>query len=71
MNDAADFLDEATGRIERAVEVITEFGGIPGDHHKQWVLDQALRALMPDQEYDAWRAQRRAEDCDWEEGIAP
>jgi len=33
-------------RIKNAINVITRFGGIDGDHHKAWVLDQAVRALF-------------------------
>lgn len=32
-------------RAERALRVIERFGGIDGDHHKTWVLDQVARAL--------------------------
>jgi hypothetical protein len=69
MNDAADFCDEANGRIERALDVIYEFGGIDGAHHKQWVLDQVVRVLSED--YAAWCAEKRASDHEWDEGIAP
>jgi hypothetical protein len=61
--------------IQLALEVIGRYGGIDGDHHKAWVLDQAVRHLTRGQ-YDAWVA----EQCDgedgpdtysWDEGIAP
>ncbi len=32
-------------QIEDAVGIILRFGGIDGEHHKTWVLDQAVRAL--------------------------
>jgi hypothetical protein len=32
-------------RIEKALGIIHQFGGIDGAHHKQWVLDQVVRAL--------------------------
>lgn len=33
-------------KIKQAVEVIAQYGWIDGGHHKQWVLDQALRVLL-------------------------
>jgi hypothetical protein len=32
-------------RIREAINVGVEYGGIDGDHHKDWVIDQMLRAL--------------------------
>lgn len=32
-------------RIKRALDVIADCGDAEGDHHKQWVLDQVVRAL--------------------------
>lgn len=32
-------------RIDGALEVIVNYGGIDGSHHKAWVLDQAVRYL--------------------------
>jgi|APSaa5957512622_1039677.scaffolds.fasta_scaffold197691_2 hypothetical protein len=62
-------------RTEAALDLIYRYGSIDGNHHKQWVLDQVVRALKgPD--YDAWVT----EFCDgedgpntyfWDEGIAP
>lgn len=36
---------EAERRIALALEYIYRYGSIDGGHHKQWVLDQAVRAL--------------------------
>lgn len=62
-------------KIAAALEVISRYGGIDGGHHKQWVLDQAARALTGDQ-YEEWaRQQRDGEDgpdtYEWDEGIPP
>lgn len=59
-------------RCEAAVEVISSFGSIDGAHHKQWVIDQALRHLLGD-EYAEWVANRNADkDYEpWDVGIAP
>ncbi len=32
-------------RIEKALRIAVRFGGIDGDHHKAWVIDQVVRAL--------------------------
>ena len=67
----------ATTPVEQALEIINRFGGIDGDHHKQWVLDQVVRVLTENEGgYLQWLAQH----CDgedgpetyaWDEGIAP
>jgi hypothetical protein len=52
--------------------IATRFGGIDGEHHKQWVIDQMLRACLQDK-YDDW-VDRMNEDTDydpWDVGIAP
>lgn len=35
----------AKDRIGRALEIAVRYGGIDGDHHKTWVIDQMVRAL--------------------------
>jgi hypothetical protein len=32
-------------RILKAIELAVRFGGIDGDHHKAWVIDQIVRQL--------------------------
>ena len=32
-------------RIDAALTVAVSYGGIDGDHHKAWVIDQMVRAL--------------------------
>ena len=36
---------ELQGRIDRALELAVQYGGIGGDHHKAWVIDQMVREL--------------------------
>lgn len=62
-------------KIEEALAVIEQYGGIDGDHHKQWVLDQVVRALKGD-DYKAWVVEMKAgeegpDTYEWDEGIAP
>jgi hypothetical protein len=32
-------------RIKEALDVMVRYGGTDGDHHKAWVIDQAVRCL--------------------------
>ena len=50
-------------RVDKAIEVAVQYGGIDGDHHKAWVIDQMVRALAGTG-YDALVA----EACDGEDG---
>ena len=36
---------ELQGRINKALELAVRYGGIDGDHHKAWVIDQMVREL--------------------------
>lgn len=38
MNDQAD-------RIQKALDIAVRYGGNDGAHHKDWVIDQMVRAL--------------------------
>lgn len=58
-----------------AIDTIIQYGGIDGDHHKAWVLDQVVRILAED-EYDKIVSEAKdGEDgpdtYEWDEGIAP
>lgn len=62
------------GRSQAALELISQYGSIDGEHHKTWVIDQVVRILAPD--YATWvREQKDGEDGPdtyrWEEGIPP
>lgn len=63
-----------TKRIDAAMAVIERYGGTDGAHHKQWVIDQVVRALVPD--YETWvREICAGEDgpdtYEWDEGVPP
>lgn len=73
-----------SGRIEAALKVVMNYGGIDGGHHKQWVLDQVVRALTGAPEsgtstkYERWKKEYSGDPEDeenyygeWDEGIAP
>lgn len=53
-----------TQRIAKAIRLAVRYGGIDGDHHKAWVIDQMCRALLDGPAY-----QRMVKDaCDGEDG---
>lgn len=59
----------------KALNLIERYGGIDGDHHKTWVIDQVARALLGDR-YEAWVVEMKAGDegpntYEWNVGIAP
>ncbi len=62
-------------RITKALETAASYGDIDGAHHKEWLIDQMVRALTgPD--YAEWvRGVRDGDDGSdtyaWGEGIAP
>lgn len=31
--------------VDKAISLAVEYGGIDGDHHKKWVIDQMIRVL--------------------------
>lgn len=33
-------------RVARALEIAADYGGIDGGHHKAWLIDQMVRALV-------------------------
>lgn len=35
-------------RIKAAIDLAVRYGGIDGDHHKRWVIDQMVRVLAGD-----------------------
>ncbi len=62
-------------KIEKALELILQYGGIDGAHHKTWVIDQVVRVLTGDG-YEQWvRDACDGEDgpdtYDWDVGIPP
>ena len=67
-------------RNEESLDIIFQFGGNDGVHHKQWVLNRAVEELLDrasdDTEYKEWIAEYRSgedgpETYSWDEGVAP
>lgn len=67
--------DIEEARIEEALTVAVRYGGIDGDHHKAWVIDQMVRELTGTRYENFVRAARDGEDgpetYGWDVGIAP
>lgn len=57
-------------KVRAAAEVATRFGGIEGEHHKTWVIDQMLRILMDDK-YGDFIRESGEQGYDWDTGVAP
>lgn len=63
--------DESSQRILDALDIIEKFAGCDGAHHKQWVIDQVLRALTGEG-YELFVEHMLCTSCDeWDTGIAP
>jgi len=65
-------------KIQAAIDLAVQYGSIDGAHHKQWVIDQMLRRLMSDAEYDKFVSESDKGpngEADyympWDKGIAP
>lgn len=53
---------DSQARIERALKLAVKYGGIDGDHHKAWVIDQMVRELT------GCPTVRRMSPCSWADG---
>lgn len=62
-------------RIQAAIDLAVQYGGIDGAHHKTWVIDQMVRALAGDRYEQIVKDAKAGEDgpdtYEWDEGIAP
>jgi hypothetical protein len=64
-----------TLKIQKAIELAVQYGGIAGDHHKAYVIDQMVRTLAGDNYNEIVREAKAGEDgpetYSWNLGIAP
>lgn len=56
-------------RIERAASIAYDFGVFDGEHHKQWVIDQMLRAMLGDAGYCDFVHRSSMKGHDWDQGV--
>jgi hypothetical protein len=68
-------VDETDEAIATALARILQSGGVDGDHHKAWVLDQVARILAGDAYPALVKYVKDGEDgpdtYGWDEGIPP
>jgi len=59
--------------IEKALHLAYQYGTIDGAHHKQWLIDQMVRALTesPETGEGSPAYAEFVGDGEWDEGIAP
>lgn len=59
--------------VKKAVEIAFSYGLIDGNHHKMWVIDQMLRALLGKDYKKAIKDNRLPEDEKdyWDIGTPP
>lgn len=67
--------EDLTDPVKKAMIIIERYGGIDGEHHKTWVIDQVAR-LLTGGEYNRWVIEMKAgedgpDTYDYDEGIAP
>ena len=62
-------------KLRRILDLIEQYGGIDGVHHKQWVLDQSVRVIAENNYNDWVKTYQVGEDGPdtfyWDTGIAP
>jgi hypothetical protein len=63
--------ETGTGDAEKALRILIDHGMTDGAHHKQWVIDQAIRALSGAYYNDLIEVYKEGDTYDWDEGIPP
>ena len=62
-------------RIQKAIKVAVKYGGIDGEHHKNWVIDQMVRILAGNKYEkivkDACNGEDGPNTYEWDCGITP
>lgn len=59
-------------RVDAAIQRILDGLYTDGGHHKQWALEEALKALLTPKQLERLKDREdEANDGLWEEGIAP
>ena len=66
---------EMTEKEQKVLDLIEQYGGIDGAHHKDWLLDQLAR-ILTGEGYEAWVVELKSgedgpETYGYDEGIAP
>lgn len=68
-------MNDSEQKIATAIDLAVRYGGIDGDHHKAWVIDQMVRALGGERYAGIVRDACNGEDgpntYEWDVGIPP
>ncbi len=59
---------DAYGHIRKALRIAREHGSAQSAREKAWVIDQMVRALVGEREYEDWVRTRGGA---WDTGVAP
>jgi hypothetical protein len=70
------FLDQYLPHDKAALDTAVSYGQIDGSHHKSWVIDQMVRAIVGEDRYKEFvilykDGEDGPETYTWDEGIAP
>lgn len=68
-------MSKASARINKALSIAAAHGSTDGAHHKDWVIDQMVRALVG-KRYGLFVTKVRCgedgpDTYEWSEGVAP
>lgn len=58
-------------RCRKAIDIALEYGHYDGAHHKMWVIDQMLRALMGEAYENNIAVWEKMYTAEWDKGVAP
>jgi hypothetical protein len=66
-----EYIDHNSAKVGDALKIAYTYSQIDGAHHKAWVIDQMLRALLEDN-YSTWiKKYCYNTGFSWDVGIAP
>lgn len=78
LTDDDEDADAQALRRAQALQIAFRYGQIPGDHHRTWVIDQMVRALLSADGYAQFRKEYTGAGEDpenpidvWDEGVTP
>lgn len=70
LGDIEEVKDQSESQVAVAIQLALDGMFTDGAHHKQWYLNQIVKALMTPGEYAA-KVVEMAPDYGWDEGLAP
>jgi hypothetical protein len=68
---SGDYVCFLQSKINKAINIATEYGMTDGAHHKQWVIDQMLRTLLGEKPYEKWLDKKNSDPNydPWDQGV--